>query len=164
MVDSRAVDVERVAEAEGVGIAEVEPVQRLGDDDREAPVGGEVHVVRVVDRDRGAGLARPRVDRSEAVPRVVRDVERLQVVGRDDVLRQAADREVRDDPERPRVDDVDRVRLRVRDVEPREGEAGRAAELVRAVGGVDVVRVEKRRHPRARRRVPRRHDDAPKRR
>ena len=35
-----------------VRVAEVEPVQPLGDDDRVAAVGREVHVVRVVDRDR----------------------------------------------------------------------------------------------------------------
>jgi hypothetical protein len=39
-----------------VGITEVEPVERLADDDREASIGGEIHVVRIVDRDRGSGL------------------------------------------------------------------------------------------------------------
>ena len=85
--------VQRVVEREGVRVAEVEAVEPLGDDDRVPPVGGEVHVVR----DRRPGSARPglpvrRVDRREAVAGVVRDVERLQVPRRDDVLRQAADR------------------------------------------------------------------------
>ena len=102
-----------------VRVAEVEPVQPLGDDDRVAAVGREVHVVRVVDRDRRAGLARARVDRREAVAGVVRDVERLQVPGRDDVLGQAADREVLDDLVGVRVDHVDRVALAVRDVDQR---------------------------------------------
>ena len=50
----RARNRERVLEREGVRVAEVEPVQPLGDDDRVAAVGREVHVVRVVDRDRAA--------------------------------------------------------------------------------------------------------------
>jgi len=84
-------------------------LKALGDDDRVAPVGGEVHVVRVVDRDVRAVFACARIDRRQAVAGVVRDVEHLQVPRRNDVLRQAADREVVDDPERARVDHVDRI-------------------------------------------------------
>ena len=57
VVDASALHRQRIPEAEGMGVAKVEPVKRLGDDDREAPVGREVHVVRIVDRDRGARLA-----------------------------------------------------------------------------------------------------------
>ena len=55
------------------------------------------------------GLAGARIDRRQAVADVVRHVERLQVPGRHDVLRQRADREVVDDPVRARIDLVDGV-------------------------------------------------------
>ena len=46
-----------MVQRERVRVAEVEAVQALGDDDRVAAVGREVHVVRIVDRDRlRAGL------------------------------------------------------------------------------------------------------------
>ena len=48
----RARHGKRVVQRERVRVAEVEAVQPLGDDDREAAVGREVHVVRIVDRDR----------------------------------------------------------------------------------------------------------------
>ena len=99
------------------GVAEVEAREPLGDDDRVAAVRGEVHVVRVVDRDRAARAAGSRVDRSQAVADVVGDVERSQVPRRDDVLGQQPDREVLDDLERARVDHVDGVALGVRDVD-----------------------------------------------
>src|SRR5207244_4291912 len=74
-----------------------------------------------------------------AVPGVVGDVQRLQVVRGDDVLWQATDGEVLDDLEAPLVDDIDRVALRVRDVDERAGEAGGAADATRRVGRVDVL-------------------------
>ena len=76
-----------------VRVAEVQPLQALGDDDREAAVGREVEVVGVLDRDRAPRLPGPRVDRREAVADVVVDVQRLQVPGRGDVLGQRAGRE-----------------------------------------------------------------------
>ena len=64
-------------------VAEVEPLQRLGDDDRLLAVGREVHVVRIVHGDRLARLAGEQIDQRQAalgrVLRVVGDPERLQV-------------------------------------------------------------------------------------
>ena len=57
MVRTRARNRERVLQRERVRVAKVDAVQPLGDDDRVAAVGREVHVVRIVDRDRrGRGL------------------------------------------------------------------------------------------------------------
>ena len=97
-----------------------------------------------------AGLAGTRVDRRQAVAGVVRDVERAQVPGRDDVLRESADGEVLDDPERARVDHVDGVALAVRNVDERSRESGGAGQVARAVVCVDVP-VRRRRTPPARR-------------
>ena len=144
--------LKRVMEREGVRVAEVEPVQPLGDDDRVAAVGGEVHVVRVVDRDRRARPARARVDRRQAVAGVVGDVERLQIPRRHHVLWQRADGEVLDDPVGVRVDHVDGVALAVRDVDERLRGSRRAGQHVRAVVGVDVA-LRRRRLCRARRRA-----------
>ena len=105
--------------------AEVEARQALGDDDREAAVGREVQVVRVVHRDRVAGRAGARVDRRQAVAQVVQDVERLQVPRGRHVLRQRPDGEVPDDLERALVDLVDRVALAVRHVDERAVPRGR---------------------------------------
>ena len=52
VVDATHGTVQRLVQRHRVRIAEVEPLQALGDDDRVAPVGREVQVVRVVDRDR----------------------------------------------------------------------------------------------------------------
>ena len=92
VVDTEAGHSERVVEPEGMRVSEVEPVQPLGDDDRVPAVWGEVHVVGVVDGDRSAGLAGPRVDRRQAVTDVVRDVEMAEVPGRHDVLGEPAHR------------------------------------------------------------------------
>src|SRR5919197_5106123 len=53
---------ERMLEAHRVRVAEVEPLQALGDDDRVATVRREVEVVWVLDRNRLARLAGTRVD------------------------------------------------------------------------------------------------------
>ena len=63
VVDAAARHGEGVDDAERVRVAEVEPAQALGDDDREPAVGREVHVVGVGDGDGAAGLA-PSADRS----------------------------------------------------------------------------------------------------
>ena len=67
-------------------VAEVEPVQTLGDHDRVAPVDREVEVVGIVDVDRLARAARARIDRRQRVADVVVHVERLQIVRGRDVL------------------------------------------------------------------------------
>ena len=91
------------------GVAEVEAVEALGDDDRVAAVGREVHVVRIVDRDRAPpGLPVRGSIGVRLLPDVVRDVERAQVPRGHDVLRQRADGEVLDHPVRP----ADRSRRR----------------------------------------------------
>ena len=54
----RAGHPERLLQRHGVRVAEVEALRALGDDDRVAAVGGEVHVVRVVDRDRARPAGR----------------------------------------------------------------------------------------------------------
>ena len=84
------------------------------------------------------GLAGARVDRRERVAAVVRDVQRLQVPRRHDVLRQPADGEVLDDLERALVDHVDGVAVAVRDVDERPRAPRTAAEVADAVGRVDV--------------------------
>ena len=112
----------------------------LGDDDRAAPVGGEVQVVGVGDRDRAAVTAGARVDRGQAVAGVVGDPQRAQVPRRGHVLGQGADGEVVDDPGRALVDDVDGVGLRVGHVDARDVAAHLGREHPRARGGVDVER------------------------
>ena len=84
-------------DAERVRVAEVEPVQALGDDDREPAVRREVQVVGVGDGNGAAGPRRPRIDRRDRVALVVQHVQRLQVPRGRDVLRQRADRELPDD-------------------------------------------------------------------
>ena len=66
-----------------------------------------------------ARAAGERIDRRQRVADVVVDVERLQVVRRRNVLRQRADRKVRDHLVRARVDHVHRVTGAVGDVDPR---------------------------------------------
>ena len=73
---------QRTHELKGVRVAEVESMQPLGDDDRVAAVEREVEVVRIVDGNRLAGRPGHRIDRRQAVPDVVVDVQRLQVVRR----------------------------------------------------------------------------------
>ena len=142
VVDSAARNVQRVVQSKGVREAEVEAGEPLGDDDREASVRGEVHVVRVGHRDRTAGQPVARVDRRHAVAEVVEHVERLQVVRRGHVLGEGADREVADDLERPRVDLVDAVALAVRDVDQRAVAPDDRTERAGRIGCVDVRRGE----------------------
>ena len=118
----------------------------FGDHDRVGPVGREVHVVR--DRRPGSCASGLPVSGSiggQRVPGVVRDVQVLEVVRRDDVLRQPTDREVIDDLVGRRIDHVDRVRLRIRHVDPRP-RCARPGQVVCAVGGVDIVPVDQLRY------------------
>ena len=87
VVDAQTIDLERLYELEGVRVAEVEALEALRDDDRVLPVRCEVHVVRILDRDRRAWLSRSRIDRRQAVAPVVGDIERLQVPSGHHVLR-----------------------------------------------------------------------------
>ena len=138
MVDSSAGDGQRAVEAKAVRISKVESMQALGHDDRVAPVGGEVHVVRVVDGDRPARLRSTRVDRRDAVALVVEDIEPLQVPRRGHMLRKSPDGEVADDSEGARVDHVDGVAPAVGDVHPRKGGARGRAKHVRPVRCVEI--------------------------
>ena len=81
--------------------------QPLGDDDRVASVGREVHVVRIVDRDRRPGLPGPRIDRRQRCCR--RRSSRTASSGPRPARRAAAGRRPRSGrrPERARVDHVD---------------------------------------------------------
>ena len=137
VVDAQASgDGERVLEGHGVRVAEVQAPERFGDDDGVAPVGGEVQVVGVPDGDRSSRPSGARVDRGEAIADVVVDVERLEVIGRRDVLRHGAGREVLDHLHRALADDVDGVAHRVRDVDERRVSAHGAGEHAGAVGRV----------------------------
>ena len=98
-------------ERERVRVAEVQSRVALRDDDRVTAVRREVHVVRIVDLNRPRRPSRLRINLGQRVAGVVGDVQMLEVVGGDDVLRQPAHGEVLDDPEGVRVDHVDRVRL-----------------------------------------------------
>ena len=67
VVDPAAVrSLDGVFERHGVRIAQVEPLQRFGDDDRRAAVRHEVHVVRIVHGYGLAGFARDGVNGSDA--------------------------------------------------------------------------------------------------
>ena len=129
---------EGISDRHGVGVAEVQPLHALGHHDREASVGREVEVVGVFDRDGRTGFSRRRVDGDEVVAQVVGRVQRLQVVGRDDVLGLFADGEVADDLHRPGVDDVNGVGPGVGDVDESGEVRHHGAQEVRAVRGVDV--------------------------
>ncbi len=125
MIDSRAArHVDRVLKRHRRRIAEVEPLQRFGDDNRRFPVRREIHVVGIVDGNRLAGLARLRIHGREAaalrVLGVVGHPQRAQIVRRNHVLRVEADLELVDDLVRCRIDHVDVVGLQVRDVDTRQ--------------------------------------------
>src|SRR5262249_1752961 len=86
-IHARAGDVDPVPQRKGARVAEVQVLPGLGHHDGVAPVGGEVHVVRVVHRDVAAGgPAGPGIDRGQAVGQVVGHVQRAQVVAGHDVL------------------------------------------------------------------------------
>ena len=116
----------------------------LGDDDRVAAVGREVHVVRIVDRNRPCRLPRLRIDLGQRVAGVVRDVEVLQVVRGDDVLRQSSDREVVDDLVR-RADRSRRPCSTASSGRRSSGErrSRRTGQVAGTVGRVDVVGVDR---------------------
>src|SRR5205823_14772203 len=76
-------------------IAKIEPLEPFGDDNRGAPIRREIEIVRILDRDRLAGLAGLRIDRGQAAlwtaQPVIVDPQRLEIPRRDDVLRLPAD-------------------------------------------------------------------------
>ena len=126
-------------QGERVRVAEVEPRQALRDDDRVSAVRCEVHVVRVVDRDRLSRCSGPRIDRRDAVADVVEDVERLQIPRRRDVLGKPADRELAHDPEGAGVDLVDGVAEAVGHVDERPRASRYGAQHSGRVVRIDVL-------------------------
>ena len=99
------------------GVAEVEPLEALGDDDRAIAARREVEVVRIGDRARLAVATGERVDRRQGVAPVAVDPQRAQVPRGRDVLRLSRDAEASHDLERARIDLVDGVALRLGDVD-----------------------------------------------
>ena len=116
MVDARALrHRQRVHRARIVfGLRKSSSLQPLGDDDREPPVRREVHVVRVLDRDRLPGLPVRGLIGVSDVAGVVVDLQRLQVLRGRRRAGQRADVRMLDDLERPLADHIDRVALAVR--------------------------------------------------
>ncbi len=138
VVDAAAGHVHRLAQLEGLGVPEVEPVQPFRHDQRGGAVRGEVQVVGVLDLDRLARLPGRGVDRRERVAVVVVDPQRLQIPRGHDVLRAAADPEVPDDPVGLGVDHTDRAALAVGHVDQRGEPRDDGAEHAGPVVGVDV--------------------------
>jgi hypothetical protein len=129
-------------------VTEVQVLTGFGHHDGVAPVGGEVHVVRVVYADIRAGWpAGPGVDRGEAVGLVVGCVERAQVVRGYHVLRVEPALVRGDYPAGGRVDDGDGGSAAIRHVDAVRNPAYGRAEHVRPGVGVDVRRVRHRGHP-----------------
>ena len=132
-------------------VAEVQVLAGLGHHDGVAPVGGEVHVVRIVHRDVPAGWpARTGVDRGEAVGQVVGHVQGAEVVGGHDVLRVEPGLVGPGYPEGGRVDHGHGGAAAVRHVDAVGHPAHHRAEHVRPGVGVDVRRVSDRGHARQR--------------
>ncbi len=133
-------------------IAEVEPLQFLGHDDRVLAVGRPIDVVGIVDRDRLARLAGQGIDRRQAAVGaafgVVGDPQRLEVPRRHDVLRIAADLERVDHLQRRGVDHRHRVRTPVGDIDPRQRVLDGGAELAGLGLAVEVGGIEHGRHAR----------------
>ena len=125
MVDASAVGcLDRVLKCHGVWIAQVEPAVGLGHYDRELSIRREVEVVGIDDGNIFARLAGARIDAREtalAAPfGIVRDLERLQIPRRDDMLRILADLVVIDDLVLRRIDNIHVVGLYIRYINARQ--------------------------------------------
>ena len=154
VVDSgalRRVDV--ALQLHRVWIAEFESAHRLGDHDRRLAVRGEIEVVGIGHVDRLAELAGLRVDRHHvgmpaaiAIADVSRYPQCLQVPRRHDVLRARNRGQALDDLEGLGVDDVDLAGREIGRIDARQMARDGGAEHPRAGAGVDVLRVDGRRH------------------
>ena len=133
-----------------VRIAEIEPLEPFGDDDRGAAIRREIEVVGILHRDRLTRLAGSRIDRRQTALRtaqpVIVDPQGLQIPGRDDVLRLTPDTEPVDDPERHGIDDIDVVRSQVRHIDARQGLGGGRAQLAGGSAPIEVHRIGDGRH------------------
>ncbi len=137
-------------ERHGVGVPEIEALQRFRYDDGVAPVRGEVHVVGVLDAHRRTGDAGGRIDGGQAVALVVGHPQGLEVPRRDDMLRKGSDGERAHDLVVRRVDLRYGVVETVGDVDERSGGLRHRTEIPGSVGRVDVARVGHRGHARQR--------------
>ena len=151
MIDAAAArHVERGLDRHRRGVAEVKPLERFGDDDCRFAVRREIHVVRIVDRDRLAGFAGARIDRREAadlrILGIVGDPQRAHVPRRHHVLRVEAHAELVDHRQRVLVDDIDVVRLQVGHVDAPGVAGDRGAHLRRGDLAVQIGRIDDRRH------------------
>ena len=125
-------------QCKGLRVTELQAAEALGDDDRVASIRGEVEVVGIGDAYCRTRPARARVDRGEAVARIVGDVEGLQVPRWHDVLGLQPDPEALDDPVGARTDHVDRVTEAVWHIHERLRIPRRPGQHVRAVEGIDI--------------------------
>jgi hypothetical protein len=107
-----------------VRVPKVEALSLFGHDDRRLAIGGEVHVVRVINGDGGAGFGSSGIDGGKGPVRsslgVVSHPQRCQVIGGNDVLWVDTDFEAVDDPHGHGIDHRDVVGSPVRDVHPRQ--------------------------------------------
>ena len=146
VVDATALRrVDRELGRHGVRITEIEPPTRFGHDNRRLAVGGEVHIVWIVDRDRQTRSAGPGINRRQApcmgALGVVRDPQRFQIIGRYDMLRTAADLEMVQYLQRRRVDDVHIIRPQVRHVHTLQVPLHLRTQMVGRGFAVEIVRV-----------------------
>ena len=152
VIDARALRRRDVAlQRHRMRVAELEPPHGLGDDDRRFAVGREIDVVGVWHVDHLADLACPRIDRRDAAvaaarAHVRRNPQRLQIPGRNDMLRARHRGQAVDDFERVRIDDVDLAGHEVRRIDPGRLPGDSGTEHAGRFACIDVVRIDGRRH------------------
>ena len=150
MIRAAAGQSKRLDHAHGLRVAEMELVDALGHHDGEFAVGRVVHVVRIFDRDGLAVNSGGGVDLGKAVAKVVEHPQRLQIVGRRDVLGLAANGKMPNNAISFRIDNVDRITAAVGNINERRKLAHHGAELAGGVSGIDIQFVQNRRHSRQR--------------
>src|SRR5262249_19816169 len=133
---------ERILQAHGLWVAEVETPEPFSDNQGILPIWRKIQVVGIINLYCLPFFACRWIDLRQTVPLIVEHPQRLHIVGRHDMLRLCTGRKALKDLVSGGIDDIDGVADTIGDIEAYRETLDNWAELVWSRLGIDVMRIK----------------------